>query len=240
MSKLWTKAWPLFAVIVAVALLTWTLAARSANAAEWNCNSKEVLATYSDLVGAEFVHWGNPGFGLSSYQEYQNLSDDQLVNLLKTSITHSMFEEKGDNAIEQQWLEKMRQIGIAGYKAFRSVFVVRSAVPVDINKDLKRYTCQPSIEFDEQALQAAAMQVVMVHLFSAQDNNSLSLTMVAAASAKRGDGRGYAIIFNVALPQMVPQTVINLKNLVPPTFTVQPEDPMSSANSKYIVTLGGR
>ena len=120
----------------------------------------------------------------------------------------------------------------------RAFFTVRSAVPVDINKDLKRYTCQANIEFDEQALQTIALRAAVIAVWST--NDTIQLLMIAEASAKRGDSRGYAIIFNVVLPQNVPRMIVITKNMVPTTFTVQPEDPMSSANSKYIVTLGDR
>jgi len=199
------------------------------------CNDPGVLTLVTDLMtcsGQGMIKCS--AIHVDSLEQLRALSNEEIKRRVDT-IPLSAFEQ--DSA--STWRGAMLLSFVAAKDVIKSV----DAIPIDYNRDLKKYTCQAKIQYRLRggdisetsvphlpALEDIAMYYWLVNM----EQNPTSWMLIIGASGQKGEA---AKNFSDNMMKNQIETIkTNLINMSW-TFTVQPKDPTSWSDSGTYVTL---
>jgi hypothetical protein len=210
---------PLIATVAAIVFATPAYAAK--------CNDPAVIATFEDAYIANLLSYKD--VGVKNFAELQALDDDQIKQRYEAlPATVAVTKQAAANQTATNLLRAKIDLEEQALIAAKHLFTSVEAVPTDYNPNIKKYTCDVTMTFDNDNLTAFVHYGVYQNFMVNQEGKTVSI-----AAMNSNDPSGYNLFLNMRVTALVPMFVSRVQPTV--TFSVQAADIEKTDDPQFIL-----
>ena len=197
--------------------------------ADTNCNTPAVQEQYKELTCQNLANLDT--VDVKTCSELKALNNEQILQRMRAK--HLFEKSPNDNEANLQYKKYNEQMVLLRFAGARDLIEGATFVAVDVDKNLKRYTCQAYFQLNQQA---ATNWMYSTIYDNAEKNGEFKLVLFA--TIKENNVRVSKMMIDQVLTA-VPNAANNWVALMAAKgvkFYVQPKDPNAWFSSEFIIT----